>query len=80
MSYILHISYSEVPNKRADWNKQADWHFFLKFINEQTGINEYAGFFRKFSTDFGINEQGGQIYFLNLISEQAKNLRVQKPN
>ena len=30
--------YSEVPNKQADRNKQADWHFFGKFINEQTGI------------------------------------------
>ena len=27
-------------------------------------------------TDFIINEQGGQIYLLNLISKQAKNVRV----
>ena len=32
--------------------------------------------FWKSSTDFGINEQGGQIYLLNLISEQGKNLQV----
>ena len=33
-------------------------------------------FFWKCSTDFGINEQGGQLYLLNLISEQGKNLQV----
>ena len=27
-------------------------------------------------TDFGKNEQGGQIYFLNLISKQTKHMRV----
>ena len=32
--------------------------------------------FWKSSTDFGINEQGGQVYLLNLISEQGKNLQV----
>ena len=34
------------------------------------------GIFWKSSTDFGINEQGGQIHLLNLISEKAKNLQV----
>ena len=40
--------------------------------------NKQAGwhFFGKSSTEFGINEQGGQIYSLNLISEQGKNLQV----
>jgi hypothetical protein len=31
--------YSEVPNKRADRNKQADWHFCLK-IHKQTDQNK----------------------------------------
>ena len=31
-------------------------------------MNEYADFFWKSSTDFGINEQGGQLYLLNLIN------------
>ena len=39
--------YSEVPNKQADQNKQADGHCFENFINEQTGINEYARNFLK---------------------------------
>jgi hypothetical protein len=29
-----------------------------------------------FSTDFGISKQRGQIYLLNLISQQGKYLRV----
>ena len=33
-------------------------------------MNEYADFFWKSSTDFGINEQGGQLYLLNLINKQ----------
>ena len=33
-------------------------------------------FFWKSSIDFGINEQGGLLYLLNLISKQGKNLWV----
>ncbi len=37
--------YSEVPNTRADRNKQAGWHFFQKFVNKQAGINKQGGTF-----------------------------------
>ena len=41
--YLCHaiLYYSEVPNRQADQNKRAGWHFiffFLKFINKQAGI------------------------------------------
>ena len=54
-------------HKRADWNKRVYWIFFENLLIEQA----------RSSTKLGLrNKRPARTNLLNLISEQAENLRV----